>query len=462
MPVSAATFTDPPGDPDAVEDAAARLSVLATDLDALASTLRTHVPGADSWRGATADGVRVSAEGTAAAITRAAAALQPAAPALTTWAADLRNARRVMGGLRGDWTAEVQRHAQQMRRLQAEAAAAALQPTGIATQTRPLFGPDPIMAELARHSGEENRLARAADQVCDDLDDQALVCRRALEDTCSAFVRGHRESIDDYLQGVATELLTQVPVLGRHPETVESAVWAVLGAPPAMGAGYVGARRAVTLYNALARNASLFATRFTPAQSALLRGLGLSSWLDESSAVYRAWLGTERTANLVTTFTTAARGGGLSGVLAGARAAGSAGGVSRFLGVGGGVAATALSGANLVAQGNPWTALQENGTEYVADLAEFGFNASLTAVMVAPTPFTVGAVAVTGIAYAGLEIWNHRDDIVQLAQGVGPLVADSFDAARDFAGDALDTGRDLVDGALDTAADIGSALNPFD
>ena len=463
MAVPPGTFTDPPGDPAGIEDAAARIAQLATDLDGLATSLRSQVVGPDRWRGVTAEAARVSAEGTAAAIAKAAAAIQPASPALTTWATALRDARTAMAGLRSEHEDELYRFQLQMSRLREQAALAALHPAG-PSAARPgyQFGVDPVLAEQTRHAAEENRLRRAADGLRDDLDDAALTCRRALEETRGAFVPGHRESIDDYLQGVATELLTQVPALGRHPETVEAAVWAVMGAPTALASGYAGVRRGMSLLSALRNGSELFATRFTPLQEKLLGRLGLASWARPTSAFGQLWLGTSRTANLLTTFTTAARGQGLSGLLTGARAAGSAGGVARFLGIGGGITATALSGANLIAQGDPIDAFRENGTEYAADVAEFTFNASLTAVMVAPTPFTVGAVAVTGIAYAGLEIWNHRDDIVQLAQGVGPLVADSFDAAQDFAGDALDAGRDVVDGALDKAADIGSALNPFD
>ena len=467
MAVPPGTFTDPPGDPAGIEDAAVRIAQLATDLDGLATSLRTQVVGPDSWRGATAEAARVSAEGTAAAIAKAAAAIQPASPALTAWATALREARTAMAGLRAEHEDELYRFQLQMSRLREQAALAALHPAG-PSAARPgyQFGVDPVLAEQTRHAAEESRLRRAADQVRDDLDDAALTCRAALEETRGAFVPGHRQSIDDYLQGVTTELLTQIPVLDQHHDTVEAAVWAVMGAPSALAGGVAGATRLSSLVRFFTKKSPLYATKISYLQELLLRQAGLGAWLESSNAVNQAWLGTSRSANLLSTFATAARGQGVGGLLSAARTTATAGGAARFLGIGGGLAATGASFANVAAQGNPWTAVQEKGTEYLADVAELGFNASFTAMMVAPNPFTVGAVAVTGIAWAGLEIYNHADDIAQLASDVGPMIADTYDAATDVAGDAIDTvadtGKRVVDGAMDKARDIGSALNPFD
>ncbi|MEU8960925.1 PE-PGRS family protein [Streptomyces sp. NPDC048491] len=93
--------------------------------------------------------------------------------------------------------------------------------------------------------------------------------------------------------------------------------------------------------------------------------------------------------------------------------AGKAGGFLRGAGVAGGVFSTVYSGANVWAQGNPASHFtdREHGAKYVADVAEVGFNASMTAAMVAPNPFTIGAVAVTGAIYGGAKIVEHWDDI---------------------------------------------------
>jgi hypothetical protein len=133
-----------------------------------------------------------------------------------------------------------------------------------------------------------------------------------------------------------------------------------------------------------------------------------------------------------------------------------ASGALRFLGVAGGVAATGLSVANLVAQGNPVDAWNEaDGAQekagYAADWVEVGFNASLTAAMVAPNPWTIGAAAVTGIVWGGLKVVEHWDDITEWS-------GNAWDATTEFTGDAVDAvtevGGDLVDGAKDFVGDL--------
>ncbi|MET7764467.1 PE-PGRS family protein [Streptomyces sp. NPDC005393] len=102
------------------------------------------------------------------------------------------------------------------------------------------------------------------------------------------------------------------------------------------------------------------------------------------------------------------RGAALTKGLAGA---GKVSGALRGLGVAGGVASTAFSAANVISQGNPVDAFKRNGAGYVADVAEVGFNASMTAAMVAPNPFTIGAAVVFGGVYVGAKVVEHWDDV---------------------------------------------------
>ncbi|MEU3841771.1 PE-PGRS family protein [Streptomyces sp. NPDC028635] len=126
--------------------------------------------------------------------------------------------------------------------------------------------------------------------------------------------------------------------------------------------------------------------------------------------------------------------GRLAAVGRGLRFAGRAGGLLRGVGIVGGVASTGYSVANVVAQGNPVDAFKKKGAGYVADVAEVGFNASLTAATVAPNPFTIGAVAVTGAVYAGAKVVEHWDDI---KKGAGK--------AADWVGDkAKDLGKSIA------------------
>ncbi|MFR0358967.1 PE-PGRS family protein [Streptomyces sediminimaris] len=101
---------------------------------------------------------------------------------------------------------------------------------------------------------------------------------------------------------------------------------------------------------------------------------------------------------------TASLGKGLAG-------AGKVAGVLRGAGIAGSAAATVFSTANVVAQGNPVKAFQRNGAGYVADVAEAGFNASMTAAMIAPNPVTIGLAVGFGAVYAGAKVVQHWDDI---------------------------------------------------
>ncbi len=125
-----------------------------------------------------------------------------------------------------------------------------------------------------------------------------------------------------------------------------------------------------------------------------------------------------------------------------------ASGALRFMGVAGGAVATGFSVANLVAQGNPVDAWNEaNGAQekagYLADWAEVGFNASLTAAMVAPTPWTVGAAVVTGVIYGGLKVVEHWDDITN-----------AVDTAVDWTGDRLEDAGEGISDAADAVGDF--------
>lgn len=119
-------------------------------------------------------------------------------------------------------------------------------------------------------------------------------------------------------------------------------------------------------------------------------------------------------------------------------------GLARGLGIAGGVVSTGAGLANLIDQGNPVEAFKARGTEYAADVASTAFSASSTAFFVAPTPVTAGATIVTGVAWLGLEAWNHREEIAEVWN-------DATDAVGDFA-----------EGAADVAEDVGGFLNPFD
>jgi hypothetical protein len=133
--------------------------------------------------------------------------------------------------------------------------------------------------------------------------------------------------------------------------------------------------------------------------------------------------------------------------LKGLGAAAKTGGFFRVAGVGASALATGVSIANVAAQGNPAAAFRKKGAGYVADLAEVGFNASLTAAMVAPNPVTIGLAVGTGLVYGGAKVVEHWDEI-----------KDGGGKAIDWAGDKLSkAGEGLADGAKSVA----KAANPM-
>lgn len=130
---------------------------------------------------------------------------------------------------------------------------------------------------------------------------------------------------------------------------------------------------------------------------------------------------------------------GSDGVMTAAKTAGA----FRVLGIAGGVFATADSAYGIVANwGDEKKAWSQGGTQgkakVIGDFAEVGFNASLTAAMVAPNPFTLGAVAVTGIVYGGARLVEHWDDVTK---GLGKAV----DWGKKTVGGAVDWGKKKLD-----------------
>ncbi|MEV5413924.1 hypothetical protein AB0K60_34475 [Thermopolyspora sp. NPDC052614] len=104
----------------------------------------------------------------------------------------------------------------------------------------------------------------------------------------------------------------------------------------------------------------------------------------------------------------------------------------RVLGVAGGAASTVYSAANVISQGNPVEAFKRSGAGYVADVAEVGFNASLTAAMIAPNPVTIGATVVFGAVYVGAKVVEHWDDIKSGAGKAVKAAGDGLKKAGNF------------------------------
>jgi hypothetical protein len=120
----------------------------------------------------------------------------------------------------------------------------------------------------------------------------------------------------------------------------------------------------------------------------------------------------------------------------------------RALGVLGGAFATADSVMGLA---NGWDRIDDNWDDgahgkakVIGDFAEVGFNASLTAAMIAPNPVTWGAVAVTGVVYGGARLVEHWDDVTDAVGEAVDWAGDQLDDAADAVGDTVSDGFDAV------------------
>ena len=138
---------------------------------------------------------------------------------------------------------------------------------------------------------------------------------------------------------------------------------------------------------------------------------------------------------------------GADGALASLKVAGGL----RVLGVAGSAFATVDSGIGLynsIASGELSKNWNEGGThgkaKVIGDIAEVGFNASLTAAMIAPNPVTWGAVAVTGVVYGGARLVEHWDDVTNAVSDAADWTGDKISDAADAVGDTLSDGVEAV------------------
>jgi hypothetical protein len=121
-------------------------------------------------------------------------------------------------------------------------------------------------------------------------------------------------------------------------------------------------------------------------------------------------------------------------------------GAARVFGAGGAGLSLGLDIWNLIQQGNPIDAFNADPASYSSDIAQTLFDGSMLAFFIAPNPYTAGAVVITGLIWAGTEVWDHW-----------PEITAAFDSAVDWTGDRIDdlvdVGGDVVNGVTDLAGD---------
>ncbi|MER6914081.1 hypothetical protein ABT354_20605 [Streptomyces sp. NPDC000594] len=149
-------------------------------------------------------------------------------------------------------------------------------------------------------------------------------------------------------------------------------------------------------------------------------------------------------ANLVT----AAKNGGLG-------QAAKAAGWMRGMTVVGSAGATIYGVANLATYNTDM--IKANPDKFATDLTGTAFNASMTALAVAPNPVTAGLAIGTGVAYLGATAWENREAIMN----AGREAAEWTGKTAEKIGDGVSKGLDKVgDGIASGAKKIFN--NPFD
>lgn len=131
---------------------------------------------------------------------------------------------------------------------------------------------------------------------------------------------------------------------------------------------------------------------------------------------------------------------------------------ARVAGAGGAGLSLGLDIWNLIQQGNPVDAFQRDPGSYSSDVAQTLFDASMLALFVAPNPWTAGAVVVTGLIWAGTEIWDHWPEITAGFNDAVDWTGDRIDDVVDFGGDVVDGVTDFASGAVDTVTDKAKDL----
>jgi hypothetical protein len=192
-------------------------------------------------------------------------------------------------------------------------------------------------------------------------------------------------------------------------------------------AGFLGGSHSAASYGAFMRNGSYFIP--TSQQANLLRvGQGAYS------------------------STVTAGGSRLSGFSSAMSNMGRASGLLRGAGIAGSAFGTVAGVADLVSQGNPVDAFQNDPSGYTTDVTGTAFNASMTAALVCPNPVTVGLAVGTGIAYGAALVWDNWDTIsdpqtyINAANAVGDFAEDAVDTVGDALSDAGDAVGDFVGG----------------
>lgn len=126
-----------------------------------------------------------------------------------------------------------------------------------------------------------------------------------------------------------------------------------------------------------------------------------------------------------------------------------------------GSAYSVLSGtAGLLARGSPEEAFAQDASGYMTEVTSVAFQSALTAALLAPNPFTVGATVGMGVAHGIAVVWNERERLTdpqtyaRVGEAAWSVVTDPVTAVT-VAGEAVvGAAEDAALSVLDAVEDL--------
>ncbi|MBL1066442.1 hypothetical protein [Streptomyces sp. 7-21] len=133
-------------------------------------------------------------------------------------------------------------------------------------------------------------------------------------------------------------------------------------------------------------------------------------------------------------------------------------GFLRYTGFIGGLISTGTGIADLISQGNPVTAFQNDPSGYSVDVAGTVSAATMTLALAFPGPGTAVAAIIAAGFWVGTLVWDNWDDIKEWGSQAIDWTTDAWNASTDWvsdrASDVVDAGRSIVDGAGDVLGSL--------
>ena len=447
---SFAGITVPKGEPDSVRDAGATFASVAGGLEGAAGELRSMPEVLASWQGPASVSFGGSCMTNGSAVDAGVQALDSCARAARTYAGELEDAQREARAAIEE-ARDAQRRIDRAEQDIEAARSQAVQASGRLDTANQRIAVSGLAG--APDAGALNDAVSASEDISS-AQDQESSARRELEqardDLEAAQRRGKRaeEAARD-----AARLATGAfqAVAGSSPA---AAAFAAAGAGVAGGGAAPGENPFLAVGQAGKALPFLYGT-----------GKYMAQWLKSPGA--RSWFGlTPELTPYMSTLNNGIAGKFLSRGLGGMPATSRAGQWLansskatpwfRGLGIAGGAVGTVTGGYDLIQQGNPVEAFKRDPAAYSSDVTGTLFSASSTAFFVAPNPVTGALVVVTGVAWAGTEIWQHSEEIGQAIDDGVEWTGDQLEAGAEEIGQAIDEGRQFAD---ETLAQVGQTLD---